>query len=373
MMMKSAAGLIAIGIAMVAGDPGNAQQTIKIGLVAPMTGAFAGAGQSHATGAEMRVKEINAAGGKYKIELIVEDDASNCNQSTNATVKLITQDRVSAILGAVNSPCALAMVPLTQRYKVPQFTSGVGTAITQQNSDWVFRVAVAANGQTKALAEFTVKTLKQDKIAVLYSDDEYGASMAAGFKKALADLGLEPAAMEIFPRNDQDFTGQLTTVKRSGATALFATGAYTASALIAKQIKQLGMSMQLLGDTGNATPKYIELGGEAVEGAVLVEPFTPADMDPKNQEFVTRYKAQYGREPDGWVAEMYDTVGLIHEAVVQADKNDPKTIRDYVAALTPAKPYKGMLGSWAFDKAGDASFPLYKVQIKNGAKTILAH
>lgn len=352
--------------------PAAAQQTIKIGLVAPMTGAFAAAGQSHATGAEMRVKEINAAGGKYKIELLVEDDASNCNQSTNATVKLITQDKVQAVLGAVNSPCALAMVPITQRYKVPQFTSGVGTAITQQGSEWVFRIAVAATGQTKVLSEFAVKTLKHEKVAILYSDDEYGASMANGFKAGLAALNLQPAAMEIFPRNDQDFTGQLTSVKRSGATALYAVGAYTASALIAKQAKQLGMNLQLLGDTGNASPKYIELGGDAVEGAVLVEPFTPADPDAKNQEFVQRYKSQFGREPDGWVAEVYDTVGMIHEAVTKADKADPKVIRDHVAAFTEGSPYKGMLGNWAFDKAGDASFPLYKVQIKNGAKTILA-
>jgi len=352
--------------------PAHAQQVIKIGVVGALTGNFAAVGQSQLTGAEMRAKEINATPGKYKIELISQDDASNCDQSVNATIKMITQDNVVAVLGAVNSPCALAMVPVTRRYTTPQFTFGVGTAITQQGSEWIFRTAVGAPGQTRELAEYAVKKLGHQKIAVLYSDDEYGGSMAAGFKDALAALKLQPAAYESYPRADQDFTGQLTKVKASGATALFSTGSYTASALIAKQARQLGLKVQLLGDTGNATPKYAELGGDAVEGAVLVEPFTPADPDPNVQAFVKRYKAQYGRDPDGWVAEMYDAVSMIHEAVSKTGKVDRKVIRDYAAGLRTGTPYKGVLGTWSFAANGDATFPLYKVQVKGMQKTILA-
>lgn len=370
MHIQKLATLVAGLAALCMASPAYTQQVIKIGVVGPLTGAFAAGGQSQITGAEMRAKEINAAGGKYKIELISHDDASNCDQSVNATVKVITQDNVVAVLGAVNSPCALAMVPITRRYQTPQFTVGVGTAITQQGSEWVFRTAVAAAGQTKALADFAVNKLSHKKIAVLYSDDEYGASMATGFKDALAAMKLQPAAYESFPRVDQDFTGQLTKVKASGATALFATGSYTSAALIAKQARQLGLKLQLLGDTGNATPKYAELGGEATDGAVLVEPFTPADPDPKVQAFSKRYKEQYGRDPDGWVAEMYDTVAMIHEAVVKSGKIDRKAVRDYMAGLRKA-PYTGILGTWSFTENGDALFPLYKVQVKGGQKVIL--
>ena len=338
------AGFAALSIAA----PAYTQQVIKIGVVGALTGQFAAVGQSQLTGAEMRAKEINATGGKYKIELISHDDASNCDQSVNATIKMITQDNVVAVLGAVNSPCALAMVPITRRYSTPQFTFGVGTAITQQGSEWVFRTAVGAPGQTKELAEYAVKKLGHQKIAVLYADDEYGGSMATGFKAALAAMNMQPAAFESYPRADQDFTGQLTKIKASGATALFATGSYTASALIAKQARQLGLKVQHLGDTGNATPKYAELGGEAVDGAVLVEPFTPADPDPKVQAFVKRYKDQYGRDPDGWVAEMYDTVSIILEAVTKSGKIDRKAIRDYAAGLRTGTPYSGILGTWSF-------------------------
>jgi branched-chain amino acid transport system substrate-binding protein len=370
--MKHSEMLTALAVAMVLGaGSAQAQQVIRIGVVGPLTGAFAAGGQSQITGAEMRAKEINATGGAYKIELISEDDASNCDQSVNATVKLATRDNVVAVLGALNSPCALAMVPISKRYKVPQFTSGVGAAITKQGSEWVFRVAVGAEEQTKALANFTVNKLGEKKIAVLYSDDEYGASMANGFKTALAALNLQPVAFESFPRADQDFTGQLSKAKEAGATALYAVGAYTASALIAKQAKALGMKLRLVGDTGNATPKYIELGGDAVEGAVVMEPFTPVDPDPKIQDFVKSYKAQYGREPDGWVAEMYDTVGFIHLAVEKAGKVDREVVRAYAASLKAGQAYTGILGQWTFDASGEAQFPLYKVEIKDGKKVIV--
>ena len=364
------AAIVCLSIGL-AGQAPAADKVIKIGVVGPLTGQFAAVGQSQINGAEMKAKEINAAGGEYKIELISEDDASNCDQSVNATVKLITKDNVAAILGACNSPCALAMVPMTKRYKTPQFTFGVGTSITKQGSKWVYRVAVGAPGQTKVLAEYAVKKLGQKKIAVLYSDDEYGASMAEGFKAALKDMKMEPAAYESYPRSDKDFSGQLTNVKKSGATCLYATGSYAASALIAKQAKQLGLELQLLGDTGNATPKYIELGGTAVNGSVIVEPFTPVDPDPKVQAFVEKYKNQYDRNPDGWVAEMYDTVGMIHEAVVKAGKVDRAAIRDYAAGFKRGSGYKGILGEWYFGPEGNANFDLYKVQIKDGQKTIL--
>ena len=348
-----------------------AADTIKIGIVGPLTGQFAAVGQSQLMGAQMKAKEINAAGGPYKIELLSEDDSSNCDQSVNATVKLITRDRVAAVLGACNSPCALAMVPMTKRYKTPQFTFGVGTAITKQGSKWVFRVAVGAPGQTKALADYAVKKLGHKKIALLYSDDEYGASMAEGFKAALKSMDLKPVTIESYPRADKDFSGQLTKVKSSGATCLYSTGSYAASALIAKQAKQMGLKLQLIGDTGNATPKYIQLGGAAVDGAVIVEPFTPADPAPAIQEFVKKFKAEFKRNPDGWVAEMYDTVGMIHAAVMKTKKNDPKAVRDYVAALKPGGGYKGILGEWYFGPEGNANFALYKVKIENGKKKIL--
>ena len=348
----------------------QAQTVLKIGVVGPLTGSFAAMGQSQLTGAQMRADEINAAGGTLKVTLVPEDDASDCNQSANATVKLITQAKVIAILGAGNSPCALAMVPLTQRYKVPQFTVGVGSAITRQGSHYVFRIAPAAPLQTKAMAAFVLDNLKKKRVAIMYSDDEYGGSMASGMKQALTDRGVPPVASEVYPRADQDFTGELTTIKNANPDVLFTTGSYTASALIAKQARQLGIEAQIVGDTGNATPKYAELGGDAVEGAILVQPFAPTDPDPKIQHFVAAYKAKFNRVPDGWSAELYDTVGMIL-AAAETGHVDSETVRAHTAAYTAENPYKGILGDWSFDANGDATFPLKFIAIKNGANVLV--
>lgn len=356
-----------------AGSPGGSasEQVIRIGVVGPLTGDSANYGQSQLAGAQMKAKEINDANGPWKIELFSEDDASNCDQSVNATTKLITEQKVHAILGAGNSPCALAMVPVSARYKTPQFTFGVGTAITQQGSQYIFRVAASSPVQTKALATYAVKDLGHTNIAILFADDEYGATMAEAFREWMRGFGLEPVLYETFPRADKDFTGQLTKVKNSGATAMFSTGSYTAAALIAKQAQQMGLNLQILGDTGLASPKYIELGGSAVEGAILDEPFTITDPDAKVQEFVKLFDDQFDRTADGWVAEIYDTVGLIHEAVVKAGKADPQVIRDYAASLTAEKGYQGLLGNLYFDAEGNIQFPLNIVRVENGAKVLV--
>jgi branched-chain amino acid transport system substrate-binding protein len=386
-MKKLFAALMALTLlagAMTSCGPGGAEEkVIKIGVVGALTGDFAMVGTSQLTGAQMKANEINAQEGDISIEIFSEDDASDCDQSVNATTKLITRENVHSILGAINSPCALAMVPVTEENETPQFTFGVGTAITEQGSDYIYRVALKCSDQARQLSQFAHNELGHESFAVLYSDDEYGASCASGFRAGLEELGLEPAAFESFPRGDREFSGQLTTVQNSGATALYVTGDVTGAALIAKQAQDFGLDLQLLGDTGIATPQFAELAGEAAVGTVVVEPFTPADPDPEVQEWVAAYEEEFDRQPDGWVAEMYDTVGLIYEGVGQADESgdidwgSPESVRqaihDYAESLTADDPYEGILPGIYFDDTGDSYFPLYKVQWKEGGeKEILA-
>ncbi|UCD80803.1 MAG: ABC transporter substrate-binding protein [Desulfobacterales bacterium] len=345
-------------------------RTLKIGVIGPLTGGFTAGGWSQLNGAKLRAKEINEMGGDIKIEILPEDDLSVCSQSINAANKLISKD-VIAILGPINSPCTLVTVPVTAKAEVPQFTVSIGTAITRQGSKWIFRVALAADGQTRELANYVVKEKGFTKFAVMNTNDEYGQSAADGFVAALAELGVKPVIVETWTRDDKDYTGQLTRIKTTDAEALFLTGSFTDSALIAKQTRQLGLNVTLLGDTGNATPKYTELGGDAVEGTILVEPFTPADPAPAIQEFVKKFRAEYDKDPDSWSAEFYDAVGIIYEAAKKIPDLDRAKLRDYAASLTKDNPYKGIMGEIYFDEKGDPKYSLYKVLIKDGQKVIL--
>jgi len=347
-----------------------ASRTLKIGVIGPLTGGFTAGGWSQLNGAKLRAKEINEMGGDIKIEILPEDDGMRAIGSINAANKLISKG-VIAILGPINSPCTLVTVPVTEKAKLPHFTVSIGTAITRQGSKWIFRVALAADGQTRELASYMVKEKGVRKFAIMNTNDEYGQSAADGFVAALADLGIKPVIVETWTRDDKDYTGQLTRIKAADSEALFLTGSFTDSALIAKQARQLGVNVTLLGDTGNATPKYIELGGDAVEGTILVEPFTPADPDPMIQGFVKKFRAEYEKDPDSWSAEFYDAVGIIHEAAKRIPDLDRTKLRDYAASLTKDKPYKGVLGDIYFDEKGDPLYRLYKVQVREGKKVIL--
>lgn len=369
MLVLVAVGIFVYGL-LLPQSSRAASRTLKLGVVGPLAGGFTAGGWSQLNGAKLRAKEINETGGDIKIEILPEDDLSVCSQSINAAIKLISKG-VIAILGPINSPCTLVTVPVTEKAKVPQFTVSIGTAITRQGSKWIFRVALAADGQTRELANYVVKQKGFTKFAIMNTNDEYGQSAADGFVAALSDLGIKPVIVETWTRDDKDYTGQLTRIKATDAKALFLTGSFTDSALIAKQARQLGINVTLLGDTGNATPKYVELGGEAVDGTILVEPFTPADPDPKIQEFVKKFRAEYDKDPDSWSAEFYDTVGIIYEAAKKIPDLDRAKLRDYAASLTKDNPYKGILGNIFFDEKGDPIYSLYKVQIRDGKKVIL--
>lgn len=344
---------------------------LKIGVIGPFTGQFAVAGESMFNGASMKAEEINAADQSVKITLLKEDDASNCDQSVNAAVKLIAQEKVAAILGAANSPCALTMVPVTAKNKIPQYTFAVGTAITTQNSKYVFRIAPGAPSQTKALAAYAIKTMGLKKFAIAHTRDEYGASVGEGFNQAIKDAGGEVALKEPWTVGDKDFTGLLIRVKQSGAQAIFISGGLADVALMAKQMRDAGMNQQILGDTGMANPDFAKLASSAANGAVVVEPFTVAAPSPTVKAFVDKYKGKYQKEPDSWVAEMYDAVGIIYEAAKKSGKPDPAAIAQFTADLAKNGGYAGILGKVSFDPTGESLYNLYIVQYKDGQKVIL--
>lgn len=349
--------------------------TIRIGLVGPLTGDFAAAGYQQLNGVTMAVDEINKmeeeAGGNIRIELFSEDDAGVVDQSVSASIRLFTQRNVHALLGALNSPATLAIVPVGARYGVPQYTVSVGTTITMQGSQYIYRVAPAAALQTSELARFAVEKLGHENIAIAYTQDEYGLTCAEGFQSALRSMDMEPVAMEPWTRGSRDFTGLITRISRTPATAIYLTGSPTDFAQIARQIDQAGLKLQILGDTGMADPSYVDLGGAATEGSVFVEPFSVHADIPLVQEFVNNYRERFNIEPHSWAAELYDSVYLIYAAVKDAGAVSREIINNYTRSLSVENPFRGVMGDIYFDETGEPYFQLYKTRITDGQKELL--
>jgi branched-chain amino acid transport system substrate-binding protein len=350
-----------------------AQTRIKLGVIGPLTGDFAFGGEFQLNGARLKAQELNARNEGIVIEIISEDDQSKCDVAVAAARKLITRDRVDAILGAWQSTCTLAILPITQQAEVPQFTTSVAAGVTQRGSRWIYRVALPTKILNRSTLEYAVKNMKIDKVAIFTSNEEVGKSIARDSAEILASLGVKPLATEEWTRGDKDFTGQLGRIKASGARAIIAGTGFADMAIIARQIRQLGLDVQLIGgDAIGGNPKFLELAGADAEGMIFGIAFLPVGSHPAIGPFVERYKAVHGVLPDSWAAEFYDTVGMIYDMVKANGRvSGRKQINDYTRRLKAGAGYKGVMGEIHFDETGEAAWPPIIGQIRKGSWTIL--
>ena len=359
--------LVGLGVASAA-DP----TVVRIGVIGPLTGDFAFGGQYQLTGAQLKAEELNAQRGDIRIEIISEDDASKCDQSVAAARKLITRDQVHVILGAWQSTCTLAIVPITAQTGVPQFTTSVAGPITQQGSEWIFRVGIPTSVLNRYTLEHAVKTLGLKKVAIFTSNEEVGKSVAATSVAALQVMGLTPVAKEEWNRGDKDFTGQLGRIRASGAEAMILATGFTELSIVSRQVRQLGMKIQLLGgDTIGGNPKFLELAGSDIEGWIFSVAFVPIEDDQRVGSIVRRYRERFRQLPDSWAVQFYDSVGIVHAAVKAVGRADRKQIADYTRALTRGTAYPGVTANMYFDARGDPVWDPLLVQISGGKWKIL--
>ena len=351
-------GLAAVVIAPF-GDRAEAAKVLRLGVLGPLTGDLAFGGQFQLKGAQLQAELLNKMQNKIKIEIIAEDDESKCDVSVSAARKLIARDKVHALLGAWQSTCTLAIVPITAAAKIPQYTTSVAGPITQQGSKWIFRVAVPTKGLNIATITYAVKKLGLKKVAILSSNEEVGKSFSASTVAVLKTHGLKPVTRQEYARGDKDFTGQLGRIKATGADAIIMATGFQEQAIIARQVKELGMKVRLLGgDTIGGNPKFVDLGGKHVEGLVFATTFIPVSSDKRLAPFMKAYIAKFNERPDPWAGEFYDAVGLIFEAVkANGYVPDSKQIGAFTRNLTSAKnSYSGILGNVYFDKTGDGAW-----------------
>jgi branched-chain amino acid transport system substrate-binding protein len=347
-------------------------RVIKMGVIGPLTGDFAFGGQYQLAGAQLKAEELNAQGGGVKVEILSEDDASKCDQSVAAARKLLSRDQVHVLLGAWQSTCTLAIVPLTAQAGVPQYTTSVAGPITQQGSKWIFRVGIPTSGLNRATLEHAVKQLGLKKIAVFTSNEEVGKSVAATSVAVLQSLGLTPVAKEEWNRGDKDFTGQLGRIRASGAEAMIFSTGFAEQSIIARQVRQLGMKIQLLGgDTIGGNPKFLELAGADIEGLIFSVGFIAVEDDPRVGPFVRRYRERHKQVPDSWAALFYDSVGLVHAAVKATGSVDRTKIAEYTRGLRSGAAYPGVVADMHFDDKGDPQWDPLLVQIVGGKWKIL--
>ncbi len=346
-------------------------QSIKVGVFGPMTGDAAAMGASEKEAVELAVKEKNDAGGirGKKIEVVYGDDAGKPEEAINVAKRLISRDGVLITIGSISSPASLAASQISRQSETPQIVvAGTAQRITTQGNKWVFRSPVPDTKLVADLADFIhEKFPKLKKFAFLYVNDDFGRGGFEAFKAAGQKYGFEIVADERYTRGDIDFTAQLGRIKASPAQAMIEWSRYTEGALIAKQYVQNGLNLVRFGSDGVATPKYIELGGPAVNDVYFTTHFsvaTAADI-PAAKTFMEKYQKAFGRVPDAYAAEAYDAITLALMAIEKAGKEDRAAVRDALANLS----FESTRGPFKFDPKGDPLLVTHVVKIVDGKET----
>jgi branched-chain amino acid transport system substrate-binding protein len=370
--------VLCIGVSSILVAGGKAEApTIRVGVVAELTGDIPAVGASCKNAAEMAVKEVNDAGGlevggnKYKVDLFIEDNAGKADQSASAAQKLITQNNVVAIIGPNASRYAIPASEIAESSKVvlitPWSTNPKTTldARTGAPKKYVFRSCFIDPFQGRVVAKFALDNLKAKKAAVLYDvASEYNKGIAEFFKKTFEEIGGQVVAFETYTTGDKDFSAQLTKIKETKPDVIFLPNYYSEVPLQIQQAHRLGITTPFLGSDSWGSADLLKLGGQDLEGYYFSTHYAADAATPIATKFIAAYKAKYSSTPDDVAALTYDAFGLLWTALKNAGKVDRQVVRD---ALAKVPQYEGVTGNMKFQEgSGDPIKSAVILQIKNG-------
>lgn len=346
------------------GDTGD---TIKVGYYGDMTGQTSSFGQSTKNGIDLAFAEVNAAGGVNgkKLVLVPEDDQGRPEQAKTVVSKLINQDKVVAVLGEVASTNSLAAAPVAQEAKIPMITPSSTNPKVTEVGDYISRVCFIDPFQGSTMAKFAATTLKAKTAAVLGDvNSDYSKGLTQFFEEEFKKQGGSVVAKEAYTQNDPDFKGQLTKIRNLNPDVIYVPGYYGQVGIIAKQARELGMNMPLLGGDGWDSPELWKLGGESLKNTYISNHYSAENPAPEIQNFVKAYQAKYNVVPDSLAALAYDAAKVLADAMKRAGGTDSAKLKD---AINATKNFAGVTGAISLDGSRNAVKPAVVLELNPSA------
>ena len=340
--------------------------TIQIGFFGDLTGPTFNFGLSAKNGVLMAADEINQAGGinGHKIDIVIEDDKGSPEEAAQVAGKLIDRYKVVAIIGAGASGNSLAAAPKAQSARVPLIApSSTNPAVTQAG-DYIFRACFIDAFQGEVMAKFAANTLQAKKAAIMLDfNSPYSRGLTEFFELSFAKLNGQVVVKESYSQGDADFRGQLSLIKASSPDVIYIPGYYGDVAIIAKQARQLGLTVPLLGADGWDAPELWELGGDALNGSYISNHYSADDPSETIQRFVHAYRQRYGNlTPDAHAALAYDALRFLAEAIQRAGTNEESKLRD---ALAETRNFTGVTGIISMDRDRNAVKPAVILKLED--------
>ncbi|SDV48577.1 branched-chain amino acid ABC transporter substrate-binding protein [Chitinasiproducens palmae] len=351
----------------------NADQTVRIGHVAPLTGGIAHLGKDNENGARLAVEEINKKGltingQKVTLVLDAQDDAADPRQATQVAQKLV-DDKVVAVVGHLNSGTTIPASKIYSDAGILQISpSATNPAYTEQGFKTAYRVVATDAQQGPALALYAANTVKAKSVAIVDDATAYGKGLADEFEKKAKSLGLKVLSHDATNDKAVDFRAILTKIKNERPDVIMYGGMDATGGPFAKQARQLALRAKILSGDGVCTEKLSDLAGDATDNVVCSQAGQALEKMPGGADFQKRYTARFNQPIQIYSPFTYDAVYIIVDAMKRANSTDPKKV---VAAM-PATDYKGVIGETTFDSKGDLKKPVISLyNYKSGKKALL--
>lgn len=348
-----------------------AAESIKLGLITPLTGPVSTYGQSVRNAVVMGIEDINAAGGinGKEINLIISDDKGDPTESANIARYLIDRENVSLIIGPVITSTVMAVAPIAQEAGVPLMTpTGTGDIITEIG-DYIFRAAYKDSLQGSAMARYAKENLGLNRVAIIYDiASDYSTGIANSFEAAFEELGGTIVTTESYSTGDSDFSAQLTSIALRNPEGIYIPDYYSTAGPIILQATQFGINATMLGVDGWDSPDFSPLADGNEEGHYFVNHYSPLDDREATVKFIEQYKDRFNAQPDALAALGYDAVLIIQAALEQANSTDHDVIRD---ALGTVKNIVAATANIDMDPEGTPYKPLVIIQIQDGQPVVV--
>ncbi|MCP4071663.1 MAG: ABC transporter substrate-binding protein [Hyphomicrobiales bacterium] len=362
MTFKVTLASLTLGLSMIAGVAHA--DNIKIGLNVPLTGFAAADGKSALNGAELAVEQINSSGGIKgdKIELVVYDDQASPKEAVPIAQKLIEKDKVVAGISGSYSGSTRASAGIYQEAQIPYVSAFAIHPDITRAGDYIFRTAFVGEVQGRAGAKLIGEMLGKKRVAVITLKNDFGKSLAAGFKEAAGKFGIEIVSEYEYSIKDRQFGPIVSKVKSDNPDAIYASGYFFTAGPLVSQLRSAGIDVPVIGQEGYDSQKFIEIAGAASEGIIIT---TSLDRDSKSAEtadFISAFEAKAGHKTDMVAASAHTAVHVVAAALKNASSMKPSDLRAAIAATNlPAS-----IGTISFNDLGEVQKDVQVQVVKDG-------
>jgi branched-chain amino acid transport system substrate-binding protein len=343
---------------------GNAKE-VTVGAILPLTGQGAAYGESAKRGMDLAVQQVNSMGGigGRLIRIVYEDSQGDPKAGVSAFQKLVTVDRVPAVLGDLLSSVTLSMAPIANRREVILLSPASSAPKLTQSGEYVFRNCPSDVYEGTVMANYAYKTLGLKRVAILRINNEYGVGIGGVFRSAFTEKGGTIVTEEAYNENSTDFRTQITKISSQNPEAVYLLG-YKQMGYILRQAKELGFTPQFLSTVTFEDPEILKLAGNSAEGVIYsASKFSPESKDNVIQRFVGAYRSSYQSEPNIFAGLSYDAVQIL----VIAMRDGGTQSNEIMGALHRVKDYPGVAGETTIDANGDAILTPVLKTVRGGA------